>query len=187
MSSRRLTFIPSFRTPTDAMSSSLNKQGNPIIQRIEVTLTFDAEFFEILQGDVLTLDTLHTKEQKAMTEDISALGEEIAKVTNPNKYSKSDLDRWRELFDIYLQAGIFFSTNELDHGSRNSTAALKQLQWFQAEIMTRGLVKSFKLSASREALSMFMNINLTLLRNIKFQEINQLAISKILKSMLFFW
>jgi E3 ubiquitin-protein ligase BAH len=135
---------------------------------------------------VTTLDTLYAEEQKAMTEEIRTLGKEIAKVTNPSKHSKTDLVRWRELFDIYLQAGIFFSTNELDHGSRNSTVALKQLLWFQAEVVKRGLVKSFKVSASREAFNMFTSINLTLLRNIKFQEINQLAISKILKSMLSF-
>jgi E3 ubiquitin-protein ligase BAH len=179
------SIFSSFRTQSVANPPSFDKQGDQVIQQIEVPLTFDAEFFEIIQGDVTILDTLQTEEQKAMMEDISALGKEIAKVTNPTKYSRSDLDRWRELFDLYLQAGIFFSTNELDHGSRNGTIALKQLQWFQAEVMRRGLVKSFKLPASREALNMFMSINLTLLRNIKFQEINQLAISKILKSRLF--
>lgn len=130
------------------------------------------------------LDNLQAEEQKAMTEEIKSLGKGVAKVTNPSKHSKSDLERWRELFDIYIQAGIFFSTNELDHGTRNSTVALKQLQWFQAEVMKRGLVKSFKIPASREAFNMFTSLNLTLLRNIKFQEINQLAISKILKSKL---
>jgi SPX domain len=186
------------RLETDAISTTLRLydggtpcspilQGAPIIRQIEVPLTFDAEFFEILQGDVTKLGTLHAEEQKAMTEEIIALGKEIARVTNPSKHSKSDLERWRELFDIYLQAGIFFSTNELDHGSRNSAVALKQLQWFQAEVMKRGLVKSFKVPASREALNLFTSINLTLLRNIKFQEINQLAISKILKSMFSLW
>ncbi len=169
-----------------ATSSSPIRQGTPIIQQIEVPLTFDAEFFEIIQGDVTILDTLQAEEQKAMTYEIRSLGKEVAKLTNPSKNSKSDLERWRELFDIYLQAGIFFSTNELDHGSRNSIVALKQLQWFQAEVMRRGLVKSFKNPASREAFNMFTSLNLTLLRNIKFQEINQLAISKILKSELSF-
>lgn len=176
----------SFRSPVVGISSPIKQgHGHPVIQQIEVPLTFDAEFFEILQGDMTALDALHTEEQKAMIKDIGVLGKEISRVTNPSKHSKSDLERWRELFDIYLQAGVFFSTNELDHGSRNGTIALKQLQWFQAEVMRRGIVKSFKLSASREALNKFLRVNLTLLRNIKFQEINQLAIAKILKSMPF--
>lgn len=90
--------------------------------------------------------------------------------------------RWRELFDIYIQAGVFFSTHEFDHGSRDSVAATKQLQWFQAEVMKRGIVDLFKLQSSREALERFVNINIVLLRNLKFQEINKKAIGKILKS-----
>ena len=85
--------------------------------------------------------------------------------------------------EIYLQAGIFFSTNELDHGTRNSTAALRQLQWFQSEVTKRKLVESCKLPASRQVLTRFVSINVTLLRNLNFQEINQKALAKILKSM----
>jgi E3 ubiquitin-protein ligase BAH len=84
--------------------------------------------------------------------------------------------------DIYLQAGIFFSTNELDHGSRDSTVALRQLQWFQSEVTKRKLLELCKLPASRQALDRFVSINVTLLRNLKFQEINQTAIAKIIKS-----
>jgi E3 ubiquitin-protein ligase BAH len=91
--------------------------------------------------------------------------------------------RWRELFDLYLQAGVFFSTHELDRGRRDSTAAARQLQWFQSEVTKRGLKNLFKLPASHQALDRFIRINITLLRNLKFQEINQKAISKILKSM----
>lgn len=146
-------------------------------------MTFDAEFFGLLQGDVSILDTLQAGEEKAITEDVKKLGRELTRITNPSRNNKSDLDQWREIFDLYLQAGVFFSTHELDHGIRDSTAAIRQLQWFQAEVTKKRLVKSFKLSASGEALNQFMNINVTLLRNMKFQEINQLAVSKILKSM----
>jgi E3 ubiquitin-protein ligase BAH len=148
-----------------------------------VPLTSDAEFFGLLRDDVLSLDALQVKEQKAMMDEAKALGKEVSKVVTPFKATNTDLDRWRELFDIYLQAEVFFSTNELDHGSRNSITALKQLQWFQAEVTKRGLSKAFKLSASRDAFEKFARINMTLLCNLKFQEINQLAISKILKSM----
>jgi len=55
----------------------------------------------------------------------------ITEVTTPSKFSKTDLYRWRQLFDIYLEARIFFSTRECDHGSRNSSAALAQLKWFR--------------------------------------------------------
>ena len=158
---------------------------DPDVQRIEVPLTFDAEFFGLLKNEVLVLDGLQAKEQRALTDEIQALGNEVSKLAIPVKSNKTDLDRWREVFNLYLQAGVFFSTNELDHGSRTSSVALKQLQWFQERVTRLELPKSFKLAKSREALDRFTRINLTLLRNLKFQEINQLAITKILKSELY--
>lgn len=146
-------------------------------------MTFDTEFFGLLRNDVSSLGSIQEAEQKAMTDEIRALGEEIAKLAIPAKSNKTDLGRWRNIFDLYLQAGVFFSTNELDHGRRTSSVALKQLQWFQGQVIKLDLPKSFKLVRSREALDRFTRINMTLLRNLKFQEINQLAISKILKSL----
>lgn len=155
---------------------------SPSVHRVEVPLTFDTEFFGLLQVDVTNLDNLQAGEQKAMTDEIIALSNDITNLTKPSRFSRTDLYRWRELFDIYLQAGIFFSTLEIDHGSRNSTVALERLQWFQGEVVKLGIVNSFKLRASHQALERFVSINVTLLRNLKFQEINQLAITKILKS-----
>ncbi len=148
-------------------------------------LTFDVEFFGLLKNEVLSLDKIQAGEQKALENEIHALGNEVSKLAVPIKSNKTDLECWREIFNLYLQAGVFFSTNELDHGSRNSSVALKQLQWFQTQVTRLDIPKSFKLSKSREALDRFLRINMTLLRNLKFQEINQLAITKILKSKLF--
>jgi E3 ubiquitin-protein ligase BAH len=89
---------------------------------------------------------------------------------------------WRELFDLYLQAAVFFSTKEASSGSRSPASAARQLEWFQSEVNKRGLVAAFKLPASRQALDRFVKINISLLLNLKFQEINQVAIVKILKS-----
>lgn len=94
--------------------------------------------------------------------------------------------RWRELIDIYLQAGVFFSTHEIDHGSRSHAAAVRQLQWFQSEVTKRSLLDLFKLPASHPAFNRFIAINVALLLNLKFQEINRIAITKILKSILIF-
>ncbi|KAJ0295717.1 hypothetical protein COL5a_011894 [Colletotrichum fioriniae] len=150
-------------------------------ERIEVPLVFDSEFFDILQSDVNNLDALQAKEEKAMVTEIVALRQEISHLTKPSRLSKSDLARWRAIFELYLDAQVFFSTNEQDHGSRTSQTAAKQLQWFQEEITKRNLVKSFKIAESREALVRFLSLNAVLLKNLQFQEINQVAIYKILK------
>ncbi|KAI1857405.1 uncharacterized protein JN550_013223 [Neoarthrinium moseri] len=153
------------------------------VQKIEVPLVFDGEFFDILQTDVSNLDVLQDEEQQRMKRDVVALGQEISKATKPSagKKAKDDLTKWRDIFELYLDARVFFSTRESDHGARSSAQALKQLQWFQQEVLKRRLVQGLKLKESREAFNRFINVNAVLLQNLKFQEINQIAVRKILK------
>ncbi|OLN87635.1 putative RING finger protein C6B12.07c [Colletotrichum chlorophyti] len=152
-----------------------------VCERLEVPLVFDGEFFDILQSDVNNLDALQAAEEKAMVTEIVALRRDVSHLTKPSRLSKSDLERWRAIFELYLDAQVFFSTHEQDHGSRDSRTAAKQLQWFQDEITKRNLVKAFKIPESREALVRFLRLNAVLLKNLQFQEINQVAIYKILK------
>jgi len=79
-------------------------------------------------------------------------------------------------------ASVFFSTNEQDHGTRDSKGAQRQLEWFQTEVSKRGLREGFKLPGSLLALQRFYRINQQLFDFMKYQELNQQAINKILKS-----
>ncbi|KAK5995806.1 putative RING finger protein C6B12.07c [Cladobotryum mycophilum] len=162
----------------DTGKTSLNQDAYEII---EVPLVFDGEFFHILQSDVNNLDALQAEEQKNMTSEILELGREVSRVSRPSRFSKSDLTRWRRIFEVYLDAEIFFATHERDHGARNSQKALKQLQWFQTNIEKQQLASGFKLQESQIAFSRFLQLNLTLLKCLQFQELNKLAITKILK------
>ena len=147
-----------------------------------IPLTFDAEFFQLMQGDVKTLDTIQERERNDIIEEIESLSKELVQLTEPSKFKKTDMNRWRELFAIYLEAGVFFSTSENSPGYRNSAVAKRQLEWFQSEVRRRDLLSAFKLPASQEALTKFLKINVTLWQNMKYQEINKQAIGKILKS-----
>lgn len=152
------------------------------LERIEIPLVFDGEFFNMLQTDVDTLSALQTDEEDCMETDIKALGTDLAVVAHPSKlFTKTDLNRWREIFDLYLDAQVFFSSHEFDHGSRTSAQAVKQLVWFQKEVQDRNLLEKFKVSSSKLAYHRFLHINAILLRNLKFQELNKLALAKILK------
>lgn len=151
-------------------------------ETVEVPLVFDAEFFDMLQSDVNNLDALQTEEEGKMTAEVVELGKEVSFVCRTSRFSKSDLARWRRIFELYLDAEVFFSTHERDHGTRSSQMALKQLQLFQAEVEKGHLARNFKLRESRMAFSRFVNLNLSLLKNLQFQELNKLAIVKILKS-----
>ncbi|ETS85472.1 hypothetical protein PFICI_03497 [Pestalotiopsis fici W106-1] len=175
--------------PEDAAQSLLDLQPATkaplMLRKVEVPLVFDTEFFDILQTDVSNLDILQGQEQEKLKGEIVALGQEITKVSKPSngKRAKDDLAKWRDIFELYLDARIFFSNRETDHGARSSAQATKQLQWFQEQVLQRKLVQGLKLQPSREAFNKFLNVNAMLLQNLKFQEINQLAITKILKSM----
>lgn len=156
--------------------------GEGGLERIEVPLVFDGEFFNILQNDVDSLDVLQEQEETSMEMDIKVLSEQVSAVAKPSKkFTKSDLNRWREIFDLYLDAQVFFSSHELDHGARSSAKAVQQLIWFQQEVQNREILKKFKIPSSRVAYACFLQLNATLLQNLKFQEINRTAITKILK------
>ncbi|KAL0936671.1 ring-14 protein [Colletotrichum truncatum] len=186
-SSRETAWVPS--PPSNETLAALEAKWSAqdqavsveLYERIEVPLVFDSEFFDILQSDVNNLDALQAEEEKAMVTEIIALRQDVSHLTKPSRLSKSDLARWRAIFELYLDAQVFFSTNEQDHGSRTSQTAAKQLQWFQEEITKRNLAKAFKIAESREALVRFLRLNAVLLKNLQFQEINQMAIYKILK------
>lgn len=152
---------------------------------VDVPLDADVRFFSILQEDVTELDTLQDKERESMAGDIHVIGTEISQVARPRKglidFSKSDLYRWREILELYLAAQVFFSTSEASGGARSSEKARKQLVWFQEEVTKRELAQKFKIRSSAEAFQHFLTLNATLLQNLQFQELNQTAITKIIK------
>ncbi|KAL2751964.1 hypothetical protein ACRALDRAFT_2030603 [Sodiomyces alcalophilus JCM 7366] len=150
-------------------------------EQIEVPLVSDTTFFEILQTDVSGLEVLQAQEEKSMRKEIVSLGQEVAHLTKPSRLSKNDLARWRVIFELYLEAQIFFSTRERDRGSRSSHEAAQRLRWFQDEVAKRCVSSQFKMAKSRDALLRFTKLNSVLLKNVRFQELNRTAVRKILK------
>ena len=61
--------------------SALNLPKKPRVKRVEIPLTFDAEFFDILLDDVTSLDALQSDEQKILGAQIEALSSEVTAVT----------------------------------------------------------------------------------------------------------
>lgn len=178
-------------TSNDSSISSLPRQ--PVRDHEEddegwtkIPLNSDSRFFTLLQSDVSELDSLQGEERQSMNDEIHVLGTEIAEVAKPRKglikLSKSDLYRWREIFELYLGAQVFFSTNEAGGGLRGSQKAQKQLIWFQDEVNKRQLPQKFKIESSAIAYTHFLALNATLLQNLQFQELNQTAVTKIIKS-----
>ncbi|PKS07060.1 hypothetical protein jhhlp_005657 [Lomentospora prolificans] len=150
--------------------------------RFEVPLTHDDEFFNILLSKVIKLDGLQATQERRMSSEIIALRHDIGRLSKPTHIAKTDLDKWRTIFSLYLDAQVFFSTLENDHGFRELGVAARQLAWFRQEVEKLDLIRRFRLPESRLALDRFFRLNVDLLRNLRFQEINKLAVAKILKS-----
>lgn len=152
-------------------------------RRVEVPLRSDSEFFRLLNLELSELNALQLREQAQLVVEISCLGKDISKLARPSQgLKRTDLYAWRDIFSAYTDAKIFFSTTERDIFHRNSATAHKQLQVFSSRIHELGVLKTLK-KESRIALDRFLRINLTLLRNLKFLELNGTAMTKILKSM----
>ncbi|GAW17896.1 hypothetical protein ANO14919_073640 [Xylariales sp. No.14919] len=170
--------------PTASYCSQDSAASNATdVRQVEVPLVFDAEFFRILQTDVSNIGTLQEEEQAKLETQIAALGEELGKAVEPSRgrRAKADLDAWRQIFELYLDARVFFSSRESDHGARTSTQAVEQLHWFQDQVVQRKLVQRLRSGTSHAAFDNFVSINTALLSILKFQEINRLAVTKILK------
>lgn len=153
-----------------------------VYRRVEVPLRYDSEFFHMLNVELSGLHDLQAQQRAELTKEICGLGQSISKIAAPSQDSaKSDLYAWREIFSLYTDSKIFFSTNEQDEFCRDSSTAQKQLQEFSAKLCKLKATKTFRRKESYKALKLFLQINLTMLRNLKFQELNATAMTKILK------
>ena len=159
----------------DANSSS----GN---ETIEVPLTSDTEFFGILQTELVQLDQLQEIEQARLKSEIVELGHELNDLkASQSKKAKGCVETWREIFRLYTESQIFFSSHEQDAGARDSDRAQKQMELFRTNLMNEKSQQMRLDKSTHLVLERFLRINVELLRFVKFQEVNLKALSKILK------
>jgi E3 ubiquitin-protein ligase BAH len=173
------------RSSSHGSGSSEERQGSTGRPRkyVEVPLLSDSEFFGVLEREVSGLAKLQEAEQKKLTAEIEELGTAVSKVTRPrDSKSRTDLSRWQRIFELYRDSNIFFATNEQDHGVHNRAKAQKQWEFFLSEVQKAELGGNFRRKENFSALEKFMAINVELLQSLRFQEINQIAMNKILKS-----
>ncbi|MCJ1236082.1 hypothetical protein MMC14_004059 [Varicellaria rhodocarpa] len=129
----------------------------------------------------MSLRNLRTREEFELKQAIVKLGQDVAHLAAPTS-RKSDMYEWREAFSLYIDYGMFFSTIGNENESRNgiSSLAYKRLQAFFSKLEDN-FPRRFKRHESRTAIQEFGSVNLSLLRNLKFQELSETAMSKILE------
>ncbi|KAF2026723.1 RING-14 protein-like protein [Setomelanomma holmii] len=157
-------------------------QNRPGYRTVEIPLTSDTEFFTRLSSEVTGLEKLQEREEKRMHTQIEDLGKQIAKMTDPDRRSnRKTLAAWRQVFQIYVEEGIFFGNTETDHKSHDSEKAMQRLAEFSNKVAQAGIVERLKKKDNIRALNMFMHINREILQGLRFGEINHSAMVKILK------
>ncbi|KAK9378920.1 SPX domain-containing protein [Kockiozyma suomiensis] len=178
-STTNTTAASDFSLPGPAMTLSLSPPSQ-FPEKIEIHLHSDSEFFHMLTSELAALDSLQLEQTRQMNEQVLDMARQLPHVTSP-LLKKNDLYVWREIFRLYLDAGVFFSSLEQDHGERSVERAKEQLVWFTNRIKELDLVKRFKLKESKNLFESFWNLNLSVLQSLQFQNINQTATTKILK------
>lgn len=169
--------------PRLGLASSNSYSKRPGFRRIEIPLTSDIEFFTKLTSELSGLEALQKREEHRMQDEIQVLGKQIAHLTDPDRRAnKKLLSVWRQIFQLYLEEGIFFGTTERDHAAHDAAKAQERFADFCSKLATTGLSAKLKKKEANEAFDMFMHINREMLRQLRYGEINQTAMRKILKS-----
>lgn len=175
---------PLLPNPTPINNSSKKRPG---FRRIEIPLTSDTEFFTKLTAELSGLEALQKREEQRMHGEIQKLGKQIAHLTDPDRRAnKKLLSVWRQIFQMYLEEGIFFGTTESDHSAHDAAEAQERFNDFCEKLRTSGLSDKLKKKENMEAFNTFMHINREILQGLRFGEINHTAMQKILKSESFF-
>ncbi|OAL54895.1 RING-14 protein-like protein [Pyrenochaeta sp. DS3sAY3a] len=154
----------------------------PGYRTVEIPLTSDTEFFSRLSSEVSGLEKLQEREEKRMNTQIEDLGKQVARLTDPDRRAnRKMLTAWRQVFQMYIEEGIFFGTTEMDHKAHDADKAMQRLAEFSNKVAKAGLVDQMRKKDNLKALNMFMNINREILQGLRFGEINHSAMLKILK------
>ncbi|KAG0217099.1 hypothetical protein BGX33_011436 [Mortierella sp. NVP41] len=180
-------------TPGAAASDAADKAGHarihPANSKIMTTeedgkrvlvieLTADTAFFDQLGEEVSQLSKLQQANKREFESKVNDLSKILTVVSSP--YNK-DMYTWREILKIYLDAQVFVGDQETDRSTRSSAKAQTQLQWFLKEMERSKLTQKFKQPKSKIAFNTFFQLNSELITMKQFKELNQMAMTKILK------
>lgn len=150
-----------------------------------IMLKSDSRFFQMLNGELESLDRLKQMEESKLIEEVKTISKSVQQLALPEKglLKKSDLYKWRELFKIYLDSEVYFKYNEtsMSAAERNGDQVKRNLNEFLKRVQLTSLVDQFKNKKSLAAFNLFVTMNFHLLKVLQFQSINSTAFRKILK------
>jgi hypothetical protein len=134
---------PKHSTNAEEELSTSETDGHTKSHTIEITLRADSEFFHLLTAELSSIDNVQAREKLQLTTQVQELGNNVVAVTRPTEMkSASDLYAWREVFALYRDASVFFSTTERNHGAHTAEQARDRMQWFSNQIDNSQVVRT---------------------------------------------
>ncbi|KIY63422.1 hypothetical protein CYLTODRAFT_382302 [Cylindrobasidium torrendii FP15055 ss-10] len=170
---------------------------------IVIPLVSDSAFFDVLSSTLESISRHLLVVQQQFNETLKQLSRAIASSARPASESSTafkpysvlkdpgtihapprihntDLNAWREIFQLYVEAEVFESMQEQSRGEWDMEETEQRLTKFAERVTTRGLT-ALKFPESRAALNSFLELNIFILNIKKFQVANSEATRKILK------
>ncbi|TKA24217.1 hypothetical protein B0A50_05981 [Salinomyces thailandicus] len=156
---------------------------------LQIPLASAKYFFDLLGPKLQELEQLREAETLKLEEEILELGARVEDVVEPvregfeakRRVSYRDLYFWREMFRLYLENPVFYSHHEAKPGALTFAEAKTRLQAYDQQLRQTGLLGKMKTPAARIAAKQFLDLNVSILKIIGFQEMNAEAMRKILK------
>ncbi|KAH3668402.1 hypothetical protein OGAPHI_002156 [Ogataea philodendri] len=147
---------------------------------LTVSLHQDALFFQTLYEELEELSRFRDEREKEIVATVESLAAEIGKVGGPSR-RKSDMYLWREIFQLYIESEVFFSTRERSAGRVDVEVSRQRMGEFVAHVNSAGLQKRFHHRGSLAAFGAFQEMNMQIMKVANYQTINGIAVHKILK------
>lgn len=166
-------------------NSSLKSAINPFddsepFYQLTISLIQDSKFFQILYDEIEDLNRFKIEVEKDITGKVDSIANEISVLTSPN-LKKSDMYIWREIFQMYIECEIFFSTRQRSTGYVDIDLSKEKYTKFLQLVAKSNLINQFKQKESQNAFMDFKRMNDEILMVSNYQSFNSMAVTKILK------
>ncbi len=146
----------------------------------------------MLSTELSSLDHLKQTLELSLSKEINEISNIVSNLSIPENSSsssssssskkKNDLYTWREVFRLYIESDIFFKSQAYAKKPRDAEHARERLLLFDSRVRETGIIKKFHYKGrGMEAYTKFFQLNIDLIKALRYQNLNKLAITKILK------
>ncbi|KAK9243655.1 hypothetical protein V1506DRAFT_543784 [Lipomyces tetrasporus] len=135
---------------------------------IEINFCPDSEVLHTHCLQLVVLDSLQQEQENKLADQVRNIARRLPRVASPLQ-KRNDLYAWREIFKLYTDASIFFSSLEQDQGERSIGQAKEQLTSFMDQVGQMNLIDRLKSAESKALFKSFLKLNISLLQSAESQ------------------